>query len=74
MKILEEALQYIDENDISAATYKDLYRKGTLSEQLSKHPKGFPHGTGCDQEIMRYLQSKHPKEMKVDFFNRLATR
>lgn len=74
LKILKEALRYIDENDMSAATYKDWYRKGTLCEQLSKHPKGFPHGTGCDQEIMRYLQSKYPREMKVDFFNRLATR
>lgn len=74
MKILEEALEFIDEHDISAATYKEWYRNGSLCEKLSRHPKGFPHGAGCDQEIMRFLQFKHPKEMKVDFFNRLATR
>lgn len=74
MEILNEALKFIDPNDISAATYKEWYRNGTLCDKLSKHPKGFPHGTGCDQEIMRYLQSKYPKEIKVDFFNHLATR
>ena len=74
LKILTEALQYIDENDISAATYKEWYRNGTLCEKLSKHPKGYPYGSGCDQEIMRFLQFKYPNEMKVDFFNKMAMR
>jgi hypothetical protein len=74
IKILEEGLEYVNENDISAATYKEWYRDGSLCEKLSRHPKGFPHGAGCDQEIMRFLQFKYPKQMKVDFFNRLATR
>ena len=74
VKILEEALEFIDENDISAATYKEWYRNGLLCEKISRHPKGFPHGVGCDQEIMRFLQFKHPKEMKVDLFNKLAMR
>ncbi len=38
-----------------------------LFEKLSKHPKGFPHGVGCDEEIMRYMQFKHPHEIKADF-------
>jgi hypothetical protein len=74
IKILDEGLQYIDSNDMPAATYKELYRNGTLCENLSKHPKGFPHGSGCDQEIMRFLQCKYPNEMKADFYDRLAKR
>jgi hypothetical protein len=74
LEILNEALEFVAPNDISAVTYREWYRNGILCDKLSSHPKGFPHGVGCDQEIMRYLQSKHPKEMKVDFFNRLATR
>ena len=74
LKILEEGLRFIDASDIPAVTYKEWYRDGTLCEKLSKHPKGFPYGSGCDQEIMRFLQSKYPNEMKADFYDRLAKR
>lgn len=74
LKILEEGLQYIHADDISADTYREWYRKGTLCKNLAQTGKVFPHGVGCDQEIMRFLQFKYPDEMKNDFYYRLAMR
>lgn len=74
LKILEEGLQYIHADDISADTYREWYRKGTLCKNLAQTGKVFPHGVGCDQEIMRFLQFKYPNEMKNDFYYRLAMR
>lgn len=74
IKILEEGLQYIHADDISADTYREWFRKGTLCKNLAQSGKVFPHGVGCDQEIMRFLQFKYPNEMKNDFYYRLAMR
>lgn len=69
-EILEEALKYVNDNDLSYVERRRLYLSGTLLNLLPD----FPKGSGSDQAIFRYLHPSFYPRMKTDFRNRLALR
>jgi hypothetical protein len=68
--VLEAAIAYVTDDDISLKEYAQRRRNGTLGERLPE----FPKGAGSDQVIFRYLQPQFYPRIKVDYTGRLALR
>jgi hypothetical protein len=69
-QILEIALNYITEQDLSREEYRQLRLSGKLCERLPE----FPRGCGSDQAIFRFLHPQFYPRIKVDYSGRLALR
>jgi len=69
-EILNIAVEFVTEHDISPAERNKLHRQGTLAEALPE----FPKGAGSDQMIFRYLHPRFYPKVKIDFKRRLAFR
>lgn len=68
--LLEEALTFVTDQDLTIAARKKLDREGTFAENLPE----FPKGGGSDQMIIRFLHPRYHPRIKVDFKRRLALR
>ena len=69
-EVLEAAMTYITENDLTGKVYGELRRQGSLCERLPD----FPKGCGSDQAIFRFLHPQFYPRMKIDYHGRLALR
>lgn len=69
-KVMDSAIEYITEHDLSRDEYRELRQKESLCERLSS----FPKGVGSDQVILRYLHPRFYPRMKIDYKGRLALR
>jgi hypothetical protein len=69
-QVLEAAMTYITEDDLTGKVYGQLRRQGGLCERLP----GFPKGCGSDQAIFRYLHPQFYPQIKIDYQGRLALR
>jgi hypothetical protein len=69
-EVMDSAIEYITEHDLSPEEYRDLRRKGSVRERLPS----FPKGVGSDQVILRYLHPHFYPRMKIDYKGRLALR
>ena len=69
-EVIDSAIEYVTEHDLSREEYAELHQKGGLCERLPS----FPKGVGCDQIILRYLHPNFYPRMKIDYKGRLALR
>ena len=69
-KVVNEAMEYITDHDLSRDEYWDLCDHGSHYERLPEFPKGI----GSDQVILRYLHPRFYPRMKIDYKDRLAIR
>lgn len=69
-EILNMALEFVTEDDLSPAERDKLHRQGTLAEAFPE----FPKGVGSDQMIFTYLHPRFYPRVKIDFKRRLALR
>lgn len=69
-EVISAATAYVTDHDLTPEEYKNLRRKGVLSENLPS----FPYGVGSDQVIFRYLHPKFYPKMKLDYEGKLALR
>ena len=70
LEVLESALEFVTNNDLTPREAWELLQHGRLCERLPD----FPKGVGSDQMIMRYLYPKFYPRMKIDYQGRLALR
>ncbi len=69
-KVLESALAYVTDNDLTSAGLSKLMRRGLPCGELPN----FPNGIGDDQIILRYLYPRFYPRMKIDYPGRLSLR
>ncbi len=69
-EVIDTAMEYITDNDLSFQEYIRLRQQGSLCKKLPSFPKGI----GCDQVILRYLHPRFYPRMKIDYKDRLAIR
>jgi len=69
-EVIDSAIEYVTEDDLSREEYQEHRRKGSLCERLPS----FPKGVGCDQVIMRYLHPNFYPRIKIDYKGGLALR
>jgi hypothetical protein len=69
-EVLDAAMVYVTETDLTGPEFKRLKDNGTVYKNLPEFPKGF----GCDQTILRYIHPQFYPRMKIDYQGRLALR
>jgi hypothetical protein len=67
-QVLEAAIEYVTEHDLSRRELDRHKRDGSLGGRLP----GFPQCVGSDQIILRYLHPQFYPRMKIDYQGRLA--
>ena len=69
-EVLEAALAYATDDDLSHRDLVSAIRAGTLRDRLPF----FPRGCGSDQAILRFLHPRFFPRMRIDYESRLAWR
>lgn len=70
LEVLDSALEFVTNNDLTPKESWDLLQHGRLCEHLPD----FPKAVGSDQMIMRYLYRQFYPRMKIDYPGKLALR
>lgn len=69
-EVVEEAGNYITDNDLPTKKYAYMRQMGKLCEALPD----FPKGVGCDQAIIRFMHPKFYPRVKIYYQYQLASR